>query len=188
MELLGGGCKQDQLQHEDVQHLHCLFVNHNDSLWLTFTYLNAKITCVLRETSDSGCGFTSGHFLINGLVLRKHCWGAGLCPCICVCAEVRERTPPCGADLPLVSVVVSVRSTTTLWALGTLRSDGSSVLVLLQGISAQPWCGSTVFSVGQHNFKECYTVINPCALDSLSCETEMKLPVTCFQNWKYFTS
>lgn len=46
--------------------LHCLFINHNDSLWLTFTYLNVKITCVLRETSDSGCGFTSGHFLING--------------------------------------------------------------------------------------------------------------------------
>lgn len=66
MQLLGGGSKQDQLQHENVQHLHCLFINHNDSLWLTFTYLNVKITCVLRETSDSGCGFTSGHFLING--------------------------------------------------------------------------------------------------------------------------
>lgn len=66
MQLLGGGCKQDQLQHENVQHWHCLFVNHNDSLWLTFTYLNVKITCVLIETSDSGCGFTSGHFLING--------------------------------------------------------------------------------------------------------------------------
>lgn len=62
----GGGCKQDQLQHENVQHLHCLFINHNDSLWLTFTYLNVKITCVLSGTSDSGCGFTSGHFLISG--------------------------------------------------------------------------------------------------------------------------
>lgn len=66
MQFLGGGCKQDQLQHENVQHLHCLFINHNDSLWLTFTYLNVRITCVLRETSDSDCGFTSGHFLING--------------------------------------------------------------------------------------------------------------------------
>lgn len=65
-ETWGWGCKQGQLQHENVQHLHCLFISHNDSPWLMFTYLNAKITCVLRETSDSGCGFTSGHFLING--------------------------------------------------------------------------------------------------------------------------
>lgn len=62
MQLLGGWVQA----HENMQHLHCLFINHNDSLWLTFTYLNVKITCVLRGTSDSGCGFTSGHFLISG--------------------------------------------------------------------------------------------------------------------------
>lgn len=42
-----------------------LIFYHNDSPWLTFAYLNVKIACVLRGTSDSGCGFTSGHFLIN---------------------------------------------------------------------------------------------------------------------------
>lgn len=62
----GGVCKQDQLEHENVQHLHCLFIDHSDSPWSTFAYLNVKIVCILRGTSDSGCGFTSGHFLING--------------------------------------------------------------------------------------------------------------------------
>lgn len=57
----GGVYKQDQLEHENMQHLHSPFISHNDSPWLTFTYLNA-----LRGTSDSGCGFTSGYFLING--------------------------------------------------------------------------------------------------------------------------
>lgn len=74
-----GGCaSKTYWKNERLWGLQCLFINHNDSRWLTFTYLNVKIACVLRGTSDSGCGFTSGHFLINGwtvLGLVKTQWG-----------------------------------------------------------------------------------------------------------------
>lgn len=179
MQLLGGGCKQDQLQHENMQHFALLIYQPQ---W--FTVIDVHIP----ECQNNLC-FKRNQWLRLWFYLRPfpdkwlNCawsWentaeGQGLCPCVCVCGGIRERTPLCGAELLLVS---AMRSTMALWALGRVRSDDSSVLVLLQGISTQPWCGSMVLSVGQHSFKECYTVINHCALVSLSCRTEVKLPAT----------
>lgn len=65
----------------------------------------------LRGTSDSGCGFTSGHFLINSwtvLHLEKIPVGNTALSLICVCARIRGRMPLCGADLHLISAMVSL--------------------------------------------------------------------------------
>jgi len=62
--------------------------------WLTCTYLSIRIACVLRWTDDSGCRFTSGHFLINGwtvLGLVK-AQGTPLCPHFCACPRLWEGT------------------------------------------------------------------------------------------------
>lgn len=73
------------------ERLHCLFIDHSDSPWSTFAYLNVKIACVLRGTSDSGCGFTSGHFLINdwtvlGLV-KTQPGNTALSSHLCMCKD-----------------------------------------------------------------------------------------------------
>lgn len=62
--------------------------------WLTCTHLSIRIARVLRWTDDSVCGFTSGHFLINGwtvLGLVK-AQGTPLCPRFCECPRLREGT------------------------------------------------------------------------------------------------
>jgi len=58
----GGVCKQDQLEHENVQHLHCLFIDHSDSPWSKFAYLNVKITIFFKRNQWLRLWFYLGPF------------------------------------------------------------------------------------------------------------------------------
>lgn len=179
-------CKQDQQEYEKVQHLHCLFINHNDSPWATFAYLNVKIACVLRGASDSGCGFTSGHLPINSrtvLGLEKTQLGNAALSCLHVCAGIRERTPFCGADLHLLGAVVS------LWGPPWLCEDRevSGLRAAVSALYSSGVCGCQCLTPSRGAaFKELHTVINHFALDSWLQNWGEAAYSCCFQNWKHF--